>query len=170
MRARYDRFMEAKRNTKSIGDASEATMIGILVRAGCLVSIPFGENHRYDLVAEIGGALKRIQVKTGRLRKGVVLFNCCSTHGHRGHPNRPYTGNEIDYYGVFCPELGSAYLVPIAAVRATTVGSLRVEPTTNGQAKHLLWGSPYEIMAPGFGPVGLAAGLGVLPQAPELPL
>jgi len=162
--------MEAKRDTKSVGDASEAMMISVLVRMGFLVSIPFGENHRYDLVAEMDGLLKRIQVKTGRLRKGVVLFNCCSTHGHRGHPSRPYTENEIDYYGVFCPELGSAYLVPVTAVRSTTVGSLRVRPTTNGQVKHLFWGSTYEIMAPGFGSVGLPAALGVLPQASELPL
>jgi hypothetical protein len=55
-----------------------------LVRAGYLVSIPFGEDHRYDLVVEKDGILSRVQVKTGRLRNGVVMFNCYSSHGRVG--------------------------------------------------------------------------------------
>jgi hypothetical protein len=39
------------------------------VRAGYLVSIPLGEDHRYDLVIEKDGIFKSVQVKTG-LAKG----------------------------------------------------------------------------------------------------
>jgi hypothetical protein len=62
--------LKPKRDTKSIGDLSEAMVIAVLVRHGYLISIPFGENHRYDLIADDGERLLRIQVKTGRLRRG----------------------------------------------------------------------------------------------------
>ena len=108
-----------KRNTKRTGDLSELRLMHDLVRAGYLVSIPFGEDHRYDLVIEKNGVFSRVQVKTGRLRKGVVLFNCYSSHTHRGGAAcRRYT-NEIDYFGVYCPELDATYLVPIADVPVT---------------------------------------------------
>lgn len=58
-----------KRNTKRVGDLSELRLMHDLVRAGYLVSIPFGENHRYDLVIEKDGVFKSVQVKTGRMRK-----------------------------------------------------------------------------------------------------
>lgn len=41
-----------------------------LRKAGYLISIPFGEDHRYDIIAEKDDRFYRVQVKTGRLRKG----------------------------------------------------------------------------------------------------
>ena len=75
-----------------------------LVAAGYRVAIPFGEDQRYDLIIEKDNVLSRVQVKTGRLRKGVVMFNCSSSHAHRGGVAcRVYTG-EIEYFGVYCPD------------------------------------------------------------------
>jgi len=161
--------MEAKRDTKSVGDASEAMMIGILVRAGYLVSIPFGENHRYDLIIDGDDGLKKVQVKTGRLRNGAVLYNCCSTHTHRGGPaSRPYVG-EVDYIAVYCPDTESAYMVPIGETVAT-LGTLRIAPTTNRQTKRIRWADRYQIAGPAKPEVGLGGVSGVQPEAPELPL
>jgi cupin superfamily acireductone dioxygenase involved in methionine salvage len=46
---------------------------GVYCSDNDLVSIPFGENHRYDLIADDGERLLRIPVKTGRLRGAVKL-------------------------------------------------------------------------------------------------
>jgi hypothetical protein len=84
-----------KRDTKSIGDLSEVMVLAALVRAGYRVSIPFGENHRYDVIADDGAQLLRIQVKTGRLRGGAINFMCSSSHQHRRSgptASRPYFG------------------------------------------------------------------------------
>jgi hypothetical protein len=92
-----------KRNTKRVGDISELRVMCDLVRAGYLVSIPFGENHRYDLIIEKDFVLSRVQVKTGRLRNGAVIFNCYSSHSHRGGPTcRVYTG-QVEFFGIFVP-------------------------------------------------------------------
>jgi len=134
------------RDTKSIGELSELVVALSLSRAGYLVSKPLGENARYDLVIERGGNLSRVQVKTGRFRYGAVEWNCCSTHAHRNGPNaRPYFG-EVEYFGVYCPQLESAYLVPIADT-ARRCTSLRVQTTKNRQSRRIRWASDYLISA-----------------------
>jgi hypothetical protein len=156
-----------KRDTKSVGDQSEAMVLAALVRRGYHVLIPFGENNRYDLVIEIEGSFFRIQVKTGRLRNGVIWFNCYSSHAHRkGVSCRRYIG-EIDYFGVYCPDVQSVYMVPIEDARFR--GCLRVDRPKNGQLKKMRWASDFllERMA---GQVGLNTPGGVtLPGLPDRP-
>ena len=106
-----------KRNTKRVGDISEIMVLGALIRADYYVSVPFGENQRYDLIAEKDNVLYRVQVKSGRLRKGAILFACYSSHGHRGGGLRRYDG-EVDLFGVYCPDVDSIYLIPMAEISA----------------------------------------------------
>lgn len=113
------------RDTKSIGEISEAKLLACLLEKGWLISIPFGERGKYDLIADTGEELLRIQVKTGRLRNGVVLFNTRTSHYHRGGADENYKG-KADLFGVYCPDLDSTYLVPVDRA-GTGACSLRVE-------------------------------------------
>src|SRR5262245_58170338 len=93
-------------------------MLG-LKAAGYVLSMPFGENTRYDLVIDDGAHLARVQCKTGRLRRGAIEFPVTSTYGHHRNPataRRPYIG-EVDYFAVYCPETAAVYLVPIGDVK-----------------------------------------------------
>ena len=138
--------MHAKRNTKAIGDRSEATVLAALVKRGYLVSIPFGENQRYDLLADDGERVLRIQVKTGRLRRGVIVYRSCSSHYHRrGGPqsNRSYVG-EVDFLAVYCPENEKVYLIPEAEL-IKTHGHLRIQPTANHQGRKVRWAAQFEL-------------------------
>jgi len=158
------------RDTKSIGDLSEILFAGKLVLAGYRVALPLGENHRYDLIIEKDNLLSRVQVKTGRLRNGALVFNCYSSHTHRKGPStRGYRG-EIDFFGVYCPGIDSAYLVPIADL-ARVGGSLRLHPTKNGQQRHVRWGNKYELKPLPLEPVtvGDEALDGVCDSDPEAP-
>ncbi|MBV8068142.1 MAG: hypothetical protein JO113_09195 [Candidatus Eremiobacteraeota bacterium] len=132
------------RDTKSVGELSELIVALALTRVGYVIAKPLGENARYDLVIDRDGRLSRVQVKTGRLRNGAILFNTYSSHTHRkGVACRPYT-NEIDFFGVYCPELGSVYLIPIADT-ARLSGTIRVKATKNGQCSQVRWAQPYLI-------------------------
>jgi glucose dehydrogenase len=130
-----------KRDTKRTGDISEAMVLAALVRCGYTVAIPFGENQRWDAVIERDNVLARVQIKTGRLRKGVIIYNACSSHAHRNGRTRNYFG-QVEYFGVYCPELEQSFLVPIEHATATYC-SLRVDVTKNGQAKRLRWAHHY---------------------------
>jgi hypothetical protein len=135
-----------KRDTKSKGDISELVVAVALTRAGYAVSKPLGENQRYDLVADDGERLHRVQVKTGRIRGGVVKFSCCSTHGHRRTGNlatRPYTG-QIELLAVYCPESGKVYIVPEAELTRSVI-HLRLVAPRNNMTKSIRWASSYEL-------------------------
>ena len=51
-------------NRSRQGAIGEASAIEWLTRVGATVSLPFGPSPDYDLVADTGGSLLRIQVKT----------------------------------------------------------------------------------------------------------
>lgn len=135
-----------KRNTKATGDLAEAMVVAALLDRGYIVSIPFGENHRYDLIADDGERLLRIQVKSGRLRNGVINYACSSSHYHRrsgSTASRPYFG-QIEFLAVYCPGTGKVYLVPESELVATRA-HLRVAPCLNQQNQRIRWAAEYEL-------------------------
>jgi len=135
------------RNTKFVGDVSEAKVIAAFVEAGYSVSIPFGENHRYDLVVELGNVLSRVQVKTGRVRKGAIIFNCSSSHTHRNGPHsRTYQG-EVEFFAVYCPDTANVYLIPSPEISDAFRWSLRIAHAKNGQRKRIREASLYALDA-----------------------
>lgn len=137
------RGVGAKRNTKAVGDTSEAAVLTALVRNGYSVSIPFGENQRYDLIADDGARLHRVQVKTGRLRGAVIIFACSSTHAHRNGTTRSYRG-EVEFLAVYCPQNGKVYLLPEQEMTVSTA-HLRLSRPLNNMAKSIRWASEFEL-------------------------
>lgn len=132
---------------KSVGDRSTLAIMLALREAGFAVSVPFGENTRYDLIADDGERLLRVQCKSGRLRHGAILFATASTYGHHrtpGQSRRDYQG-QIDYFAVYCRATAGVYLVPIADVPGRTSGTLRVAPCRNGQRTGVRSAADYEI-------------------------
>jgi hypothetical protein len=132
-----------KRDTKRTGDISELRVITALTEAGYRVSVPFGENHRYDLIIDDGLRLSRVQVKTGRLRGGAIKFNCYSSHAHRSGGPRPYFG-QIEYLAVYCPQTKKVYMLPEEELTASEA-HLRVSPPRNNMAKAIRWAARFEL-------------------------
>jgi hypothetical protein len=121
--------------------------MGALIRNGYRIALPFGENHRYDLIADDGERLYRVQVKTGRLRNGAIRMTCSSSHAHRRKPGerstRSYRG-EVDFLAVYCPETKKVYVLPESEL-VELHGHLRVAPTKNGQARRVRWARDFEL-------------------------
>lgn len=136
-----------RRNTKAVGDRSELEVMGALIRNGYRIALPFGENHRYDLIADDGERLYRVQVKTGRLRKGAIRVACHRSHAHRRKPGeraiRSYRG-EVDYLAVYCPETKKVYLLPESEL-VDSFGHLRVNPAKNRQSRKIRWAWQFEL-------------------------
>ena len=133
-----------------------------LREVGYAVLVPFGENTRYDLAIDDGSSLLRVQCKTGRLRIGSVVFSTCSSYVHHPNPKvaqRHYAG-EVDFFGVYCPENGGVYLVPIEDVPTRRMAALRVLPCRNRQQRRIRWAANYEIAE-----VAITAGLRVSADA-----
>lgn len=114
-------------NTKQTGDVTEARILHELLRRGHSVSIPFGDNDPYDLVADIEARLVRVQYKTGCLEDGRVRFKTGSTTTVDGDPAVVDYGNDVDVFAVRCSDSGTLYWVPADETGQKNT-YLRVEP------------------------------------------
>lgn len=120
-------------NTNEVGARTEGAVLGALLQAGYAVLVPFG-TLRYDLAVDCPEGIKRVQCKSGRLRRkrDVIEFATCSNWPD-GRRRTDYRG-QADFFGVYCHETGDCYLVPVEEV-GLTQGFLRVVPSLNGQRK-----------------------------------
>lgn len=122
--------------TREKGTLTESKILAAFVEAGYLVSLPFGDGHKYDLIVDDGRRIQRIQCKTGRVRGGSLLFNACSFSGNAG-TRRDYK-SAADLFAILNLETGDVYVVPVEEV-GHTVGSLRLNPTLSNQNKGIRW-------------------------------
>ncbi len=60
-------------------------------------------------------------------------------------PLRKGYKGEADYFGVYSPEMGKVYLVPVDDVPIGSKGLLRLHATRNNQQKGVKWAKDYEI-------------------------
>ena len=137
-------------DTKLKGNITELKIATKLVEMGCTVSFPFGENARYDMIADWEGTLYRIQCKTGRYlpEKGKIIISTQSTKCYRNHnedinKRSSYIG-EIEYIGSYCPQLDKCYLIPIKDCPKGAL-SLRIDTPRNMQIDNIIWAEKYEI-------------------------
>jgi len=130
-------------NKTHIGSVSEAQILAALVRLGKRVLVPYGDHLRYDLALDEDGALKRIQVKTGRLRNGVVVFLTASKATNKQHGGRWQGYGDIDYFGVYCRQNNTSYLVPAQNASKGTC-CLRIDQPTRSR-KDIRWAKEFEI-------------------------
>ena len=80
---------------------------------GYNVSVPLGEDCKYDLIIDFGGHLIRVQVKTCREEKNGIIFSVSSSSLKSGGKSikRTYTKNDIDYFATVYNE--QVYLIPV---------------------------------------------------------
>jgi PD-(D/E)XK endonuclease len=131
---------------KWIGDRSTLAIMAAFHEAKIPIYLPFGENTRCDLIAEIDGRLVKVQCKTGRVVSGSVTFPTVSSYAHHPNPKlvkRDYVG-DVDAFAVYCRETTGVYLVPIEEVPRRQCW-LRVDPARNKQTKRTRPAADYEI-------------------------
>lgn len=94
------------------------------------VSIPYGNNARYDCILDINGALKKVQIKTAR-RIDENRF-CVPFANTSGCNRKPYSSNEVDYIATYYNKV--LYLFPIE-LGAQNQFTLSFEYPSNGLRK-----------------------------------
>ena len=104
-------------NSKDIGNETEAKIIHELVAHGHSVSLPFGDNDKYDLIIDDAGRLYRVQCKTAwRTKIGTIRFNTHSQTTKDGEYYESSYEGEIDAFVVRCPDDETLYWVDVESV------------------------------------------------------
>ena len=128
-------------DTKKKGNLTEMQCMSAFMAQGCGVSIPFGDNSKYDFIADIDGHLLKIQVKTASLKDdNAIKFSCRSTHVNcTGVKNIRYSANDIDYFATYWDN--KCYLIPVE--ECSVEKTLRFAPPKNGQIKGITFAKDY---------------------------
>lgn len=131
--------------TKQKGNLTELECLLAFVKKGYKVSIPYGEDCRYDLIVDINNHLYRIQCKTSHAltnpedgfkfkTQSVVI----TTHGTK---QSKYSKIEIDFFATMYE--GQCYLVPV--VECGCEKTLRFRYPANGQKKGISLAENYTL-------------------------
>lgn len=117
---------------KQIGNLTELQCIAAFYKLGYTVSIPYGENNRYDFIADINTKLIRVQVKSSKTRDGgkSYIFSCRSSRTNgKSSINIKYSKFEIDYFATFINN--NCYLAPVEECSSSK--TLRFDRCDNNQ-------------------------------------
>lgn len=130
---------------KQKGNLTELQCLTAFYEQGCHVSLPYGENSRYDMIVDVDGKLLRVQVKTSSIKNGdvnAIEFSCRSSHvNSNGVKNIRYSENEIDYFATYWNN--KCYLIPVKECSVTK--TLRFAPPKSGQIKGISFAIEYEL-------------------------
>lgn len=122
---------------KQKGDLAELKVAADLIDRGCRLSIPFGEDCDYDLIADFEGRLHRVQVKFTQSNGQVVVIRCRShslTNG-KVRATKLYTPAMIDWMVAYDATSERCYYCPSweLGVTGRNLIHLRLTPARNGQ-------------------------------------
>ena len=135
----------AELTTKQKGNITEIQCLLAFISQGYKVSIPYGEDCRYDLVLDIKNKLYRIQCKTSHAlenpedgfkfkTRSIVI----TTHGVK---SSTYSNEEIDFFATMYED--KCYLVPVE--ECGNEKTLRFRYPANGQKKGISLAVNYEL-------------------------
>jgi hypothetical protein len=133
---------------KKKGDLAELQVAADLVARGCELSIPFGEDSSYDLIADYEGRLHRVQVKYAQ-SDGRVIFVKCFSHSltaGRIRSTKHYTPAMVDWIATYDLTTDRCYYVPSWMLGAEGRSSmyLRLVPSLNGQSRRIRFAKDYQ--------------------------
>ena len=129
-------------NSKDKGNIAETIALAELTKLGVQVSVPFGDNARYDLVGDFNGGLQKLQVKyCGQTTdKNSVVCYCSSSLNHTTNKQRTTYCNDIDFFIFYIAQWDKCLLVPVQEVGTQKTFNVRRNIPKNNQQEgiHLL--------------------------------
>ena len=123
-------------NSKMKGQLSEARTLYEFQKYGIPVCVPWGDNERYDLIAEFDGKFNRIQIKTcNEEENGAIICYARSSTNHTTNKNLSTYENDVDYFVFVNQTRDWLALVPISEIGNHKTISLRINPPLSNNGK-----------------------------------
>lgn len=133
-----------KKDTCKTGDISEMKAKMKLLEKGYTVSEPINSGSRYDLVADDGEELYKVQVKTAYSENENTSTFECRSHPQSGKKKVSYKKDEVDVFIVYSPKFDETYWINFGETNETVM-TLRHVKTKNGQTKNINYAEHYVI-------------------------
>jgi hypothetical protein len=107
---------------KHQGDSAELKFMLLNHELGYIVSKPFGDNAKYDLIVDTKEHIERVQVKSTRRRDnsgGMDCYSCLVCSGSRS--KNKYSSNDIDYVAIYVIPENAWYKIPVQEISGKSV-------------------------------------------------
>ena len=135
-------------DTKIKGNLTEMECMTAFMELGFEVSIPFGEDSRYDFIADVNDKLYKIQCKTsseildGEDVIGIKFKTVRQSGSNTTNWSRTkYEPNEVDFFATSYNK--KCYLVPLN--ECSNEKTLRIRLPKNNQTKGISFLKDYEL-------------------------
>jgi hypothetical protein len=130
--------------SKQKGAVAEAKVLSYLISKGYQVFVPWGEDHRFDLLCEINGCFKRIQVKYVTPKNAGIDVPLRSANNWS---TIRYTPKNVDLIAAYNPENDKIYFIDLKDYPNIATLKLRLEKTRNLQKKNVKWAEEFEALS-----------------------
>jgi hypothetical protein len=115
----YENFSSGQKGNVGLGMA-----IAFFSRKGNTVSLPLTDTQEYDLIVDINGELKKVQVKFTSRKSRNNFFIDLTTRGHVNangdYYDNGFDRNANDLIFIFCAD-GTQYLIPTSVIESKTL-------------------------------------------------
>ncbi len=110
-----------KYSNKEIGNASLGTAIGYFTNAGYIVSIPLNDTQDYDLLVDLDGNIKKVQVKgtSFKTKYDIYQVSLKSSGGTKGKIYKTIKNTDVDLVFIATSD-GGMYLIPKKEIKNTS--------------------------------------------------
>lgn len=129
-------------HTKLKGDIGQLIAATELIKRGWHIAFPYGENCKYDLIAEKEGLFKRVQVKAVTPKDGILRVNCRSSNNWSVIHYRP-----TDFEILAAVDLGTQKVYFISSDKIhKNMFTLRLSTPRNNQRKKINFAEMFAIL------------------------
>ncbi len=130
-------------NTKAKGNKAESVILSEFIKNNIPTLLPFGDNEKYDLVIELDGQFKSVQVKYGSFKNGAICVDLRHRIGVKRIKYETYFG-KVDLIAIWCEELDQSFLLTSDVFGKKTKMKLRVtNPQINVPLNNIMWAENY---------------------------
>lgn len=132
-------------NSKDKGNIGEAIILAEFVKRNIQVSIPFGDNARYDLIADFNGKLNKIQVKYSSeiSPTGAASCHCASSTNHTTNKHYDTYDGDVDFLCFYIASWDITAIVPIDDIKGQKSIKFRKDLPKNNQQREIKFISDY---------------------------
>ena len=150
-----------QKNPRRQGDLGEAAAIHSLTELGAGISVPLFHSPDYDLVAELGGRLFRVQVKTStrETAKGRFAVQLATSGGNQSWTGvvKRFSADRCDFLFALVADQ-RMWFIPSAEIEATSgivLGGSKFSEFELGGESETPFGEPGSRIASGRGSAGV---------------
>lgn len=129
-------------NNQEKGNIGELMVLADLTKRGINSYKPINNACPFDILIELSGQYKRVQVKYRPIRNGSITTELLKCTINQGNKSKIERNNETDILAIYCPDTNKCYYVNSSEIDKTIV--LRIEASKNNQTKGVRFAKDYE--------------------------